>query len=68
MKVGDTVNIMKTPNGYWKGKITLISTEYNENIEYLKPIATVNGIHNEHAVVIEDHLSFKDGEYWEWKV
>ena len=69
MEINDTVNIIKSPNGYWKGKITSISdgTE-NGFCAHTNPIATVNEINGiGHAVVFEAQLEIRDGEYFQFK-
>ena len=66
LKKGDIVNIKCIGEGFWKGKVTEISTEYNDTIKYRSPIATVKGIDNPgHATVREENLKIEDGEWWE---
>ncbi len=68
MKIDDTVNIINSSGGHWKGKITKIHYEYTHGPNYSQPIAIISGKDGHGcSVAMESNLEFKDGEWWEVK-
>ena len=69
MEVGDIVNIMKNPDGYWKGRITNVSDGTEDGFyTYSHSIASVEEIKGiAHAFVFKKQLEFRDGEYYQFK-
>lgn len=74
--VGDVVNIRKPGSGYWKGRITDISSEWTHTLKtgeilrvpYTSPIAVIKEINGiGHATCMANGLRMEDGEYYNVK-